>query len=143
MSAGKSIRKRDSVKFEKSCGAVVFDKEKVLVVKHQAGHIDFPKGHMEEGETEEETAIREVKEETNIDIILENAKCSIHYSPKPGVQKEVVFFLAHKKSGTILPQLEEVQEASWIDCDEVMDILTFDTAREVFQKMLQEKTANH
>ena len=58
------------MKFEKSCGAIVLDENKVLVVTHQAGHTDFPKGHMEGNEIEEETAIREVKEETNIDIEL-------------------------------------------------------------------------
>ncbi len=131
------------MRFEKSCGAVVFDGEKVLVVKHQAGHIDFPKGHMEEGETEEETALREVKEETNIDILLEGGRSVIHYSPKPNVEKEVVFFLARKKEGEIVPQLEEISEASWIDSSQVLNLLTFDTAKEVFQKMLQEKTAKH
>lgn len=58
------------MKYEKSCGAIVIEDGKVLLVKHNAGHWDFPKGHVEEGETEFETAIREVKEETNIDIKL-------------------------------------------------------------------------
>ena len=58
---------------EKSCGAVIFnDEDKVLIVKHNAGHWDFPKGHMEAGETETQTAIREVKEETNIDVTLDS-----------------------------------------------------------------------
>ena len=50
---------------EKSCGAIIYNKNKeVLIVKHNAGHWDFPKGHVEENETEIQTAIREVKEET-------------------------------------------------------------------------------
>ena len=58
---------------EKSCGAIVINKNnKILLVHHNAGHWDFPKGHIENGETEEQTAIREVKEETNIDIIINN-----------------------------------------------------------------------
>ena len=53
---------------EKSCGAIVYNNEgKVLIVQHNAGHWDFPKGHVENNETEVETAVREVKEETNID----------------------------------------------------------------------------
>ena len=55
------------MKKEKSCGIIVFDNDKVLVVKHLDGHYGFPKGHVENNETEEETAIREVKEETNCD----------------------------------------------------------------------------
>ncbi len=68
------------MKTEKSCGAVIFnDEDKVLIVKHNAGHWDFPKGHMEAGETETQTAIREVKEETNIDIhIIEEYRYESH-----------------------------------------------------------------
>lgn len=38
--------------FEKSCGAIVFDGNLVLLVKHRAGHMAFPKGHVEGDETE-------------------------------------------------------------------------------------------
>ena len=44
------------MKFEKSCGSVVFFEDKVLIVKHNEGHWDFPKGHIEDGESEEECA---------------------------------------------------------------------------------------
>ena len=56
------------MKKEKSCGCIVFNDGKVLLVRHNKGHWDFPKGHVEPGETEEQTAKREVKEETNIDV---------------------------------------------------------------------------
>ena len=56
---------------EKSCGTICFDGDKVLMVKHNAGHCAFPKGHVEEGETEFETAIRETKEETGIDVEIQ------------------------------------------------------------------------
>ena len=56
---------------EKSCGAIIYNNNKeVLIVKHNAGHWDFPKGHMEYQEDEFQTAIREVKEETNLDVEL-------------------------------------------------------------------------
>lgn len=55
---------------EKSCGMVVFKEENdnlyILMVKHNAGHWGLPKGHVEENETETETAVREVFEETGI-----------------------------------------------------------------------------
>ena len=127
------------MKYEKSCGAVVFDEDKVLVVKHRAGHIDFPKGHVEENETEEETAIREVKEETNIDIVTKGCRNTVHYSPMKGVEKEVVFFAADKVGGEILPQLEEVSEVRWISVEEIKTILTYDTAIEVFEKIYDER----
>ena len=48
----------------------VKDKTVALVYREKQDDYSFPKGHMEEGETEQETAIREVKEETNIDAII-------------------------------------------------------------------------
>ena len=84
------------MKHEKSCGCIVMnDKNEVLLVLHNAGHWDLPKGHVELGETEVQTAKREVKEETNIDIeIDERFRYTTEYSPKEDVMKEVVYFLA-------------------------------------------------
>ena len=55
---------------EKSCGAVVFLKKeeqtKYLLLNYAAGHWDFVKGNVEPNETEKETVLRELKEETAI-----------------------------------------------------------------------------
>ena len=56
------------MKKEKSCGCIVIDGDQVLLIKNNYGRWTLPKGHMEKGETEQETAIREVKEETNLDV---------------------------------------------------------------------------
>lgn len=119
---------------EKSCGAVIFnDEDKVLIVKHNAGHWDFPKGHMEEGETEKQTALREVKEETNIDIdILEDYRYESHYSPKENVEKTVVFFLAKSKSDKLVKQDAEIANIGWFSNSEALDILTYDNAKEIY-----------
>ncbi len=127
------------MKYEKSCGAVVFDNDKVLLVKHRAGHVDFPKGHVEKNETEEETAIREVKEETNIDIVIKGCRNTVCYSPKVGVEKEVVFFAADKIGGEIFPQFEEVSEVKWIPLSDVKKELTYDAARNLFEKIIKER----
>lgn len=119
---------------EKSCGAVIFNAEgKVLIVKHNAGHWDFPKGHMEAGETETQTAIREVKEETNIDIdIIEEYRYESHYSPKENVEKTVVFFLAKSKSDKLVKQDAEIANIGWFSNSEALDILTYDNAKEIY-----------
>ena len=62
--------------FEKSCGAIVYRKHhgntEILLIKHiNSGHWSFPKGHMEQGESETETALREIKEETGLDVLLD------------------------------------------------------------------------
>ena len=95
------------MKYEKSCGAVIFEGDKVLVIQQVKGHWGFPKGHVEDGETEVETAIREIKEETNLDVEIDETHRYIEtYRPKEDVEKDVVFFVAKKIGGEI-----KVQEA--------------------------------
>ena len=72
------------MKLEKSCGAVIFKDNQVLLIKSVKGHWSFPKGHVENDETELETANREILEETNVKALLnENKKVGIRYSPFP------------------------------------------------------------
>ena len=122
---------------EKSCGAIVINKNnKILLVHHNAGHWDFPKGHIENGETEEQTAIREVKEETNIDIIINNKyRYTTSYSPKENVMKEVVYFLAQNIDEDKKPQLEEVSEVKWFTLEEAMNTITYENSKEILNKL--------
>ena len=66
----KHYKLNDNFEYENSCGAIVFNEntEKILLVKMHNGNWGFPKGHIEKDETKEETAIREVLEETNVRI---------------------------------------------------------------------------
>ncbi len=130
------------MKKEVSCGAVTFDEDgKVLIIKHLKGHIDIPKGHIEGNETKEETAIREVKEETNIDIEIDNSikPTMITYSPKDGVIKDVYFFVAKALTHDTKPQEEEVSHAYFVDPKEALNLLTFDNAKDVLKYALNEK----
>lgn len=71
----KIIRER-IMKIEKSCGAIVFRRDHgkllYLVLQHTAGHWSFPKGHIEEGETETETAQREILEESGLQVSIDD-----------------------------------------------------------------------
>ena len=122
---------------EKSCGAIVINKNNIIfLVHHNAGHWDFPKGHIENGETEEQTAIREVKEETNIDIIINNKyRYTTSYSPKENVMKEVVYFLAQNIDEDKKPQLEEVSEVKWFTLEEAMNTITYENSKEILNKL--------
>ena len=123
--------------YEKSCGCVVFDEGKVLMIQHNEGHWDFPKGHVEGNETEVQTAIREVKEETNIDVIVKpQYRYTTEYSPKEGVLKEVVYFMANKKSDNCIPQESEIQKVEWVEIGEAVDRITFDVTRNVFKRAI-------
>ena len=124
------------MKHEKSCGCIVLNsKHQVLLVHHNAGHWGLPKGHVEEGETEIETAKREVKEETNIDVeVNSNYRYSMNYSPEKGIMKEVVFFLARSISDNLKEQIEEVQEVKWFDFDDAINTITYDNSKELLRK---------
>lgn len=130
---------------EKSCGAIIYnDNNEVLIVKHNAGHWDFPKGHMEEGEDEYQTALREVKEETNLDIeLIKEHRYEIHYSPKENVDKTVVFFLARNKSNDVEKQDSEIANIGWFEYKEANNILTYDIAKELLNKSYNDLIGNN
>lgn len=123
------------MKQEKSCGAVVVQnttEPEYLLVRHLDGHWGFPKGHVEAGETEEETAKREIREETGLETEI-NLRFRVvdTYSPKPGISKDVVFFLGKSVSGTFRPQPEEISEIRWCALQEARELLTFESSRKI------------
>lgn len=128
------------MKFEKSCGCIVFNKNnEILLVRHNAGHWGLPKGHVEENETEVETAKREVKEETNIDVeINPKYRYILNYSPDIGIMKEVVFFVAKSKNNNIKEQIEEVKEVKWFGFDEAIETITYNNSKELLRKVKNE-----
>ncbi len=120
------------MKKEKSCGAVIYKIENenlyILLLKHNAGHWSFAKGHVEEEETEEETAIREAKEETNLDILVDSNFRVVHtYSPKEGVSKDVVLFVATCKDDkfNIEEDNHEIAEIGWFEYKDALCKLTY------------------
>ena len=120
---------------EKSCGAIIFNEGKVLVVKQTSGFYGFPKGHVEIGETEKETAIRETKEETGLDIkIISDKRYTQSYIVKENVHKDVVFFIAKLENNNEKRQVEEIAEILWIDINEVENILTYDSLKELWKE---------
>ena len=124
------------MKYEKSCGAIIIDNEKVLVIQQVAGHWGFPKGHVEEGETEVETAKREIKEETNLDVeINENYRYTEKYSPAEGIEKEVVYFVAKKIGGEIKVQEEEVKNVEWLTYKNAVERLTYKNSKQLLEKV--------
>ena len=126
------------MRYEKSCGAVIFKEKKILLIKSIKGHWSFPKGHMEQGETEIQTAHREIFEETSLKVNLnESKKVIINYSPFPGVTKDVVYFYATYLSGVISRQVEEVDEIGWYSIDEAFKLITFDNEKNVLNEMIK------
>lgn len=128
------------MKKEKSCGAIIIYNNQVLMVKQQKGFWGFPKGHVESGETETETAIREVKEETNVDIVVdESLRFENHYITDTNIDKTVILFIAHPIDNmNIVAQQGEIQDVKWVNIDKVGGFLTFDNLKELWKKVYTE-----
>jgi bis(5'-nucleosidyl)-tetraphosphatase len=126
---------------EKSCGAVVYVQDSeinYLLLKYEAGHWDFVKGNIEEGETEKTTTTRELREETGIADarFLDGFKEKITYFYKrqgATVYKEVVFFLMESKTKEITLSFEHIG-FQWLAYERAMEKLTYKNARDVLQK---------
>jgi bis(5'-nucleosidyl)-tetraphosphatase len=126
---------------EKSCGAVVFLKNsevKYLLLHYEAGHWDFVKGNVELNESEQETVIRELREETGITDarFIEDFKEKIDYFyRRQGVtiHKEVIFFLLETHTEAVTISFEHVGYI-WLNYQQAKEKLTFKNARDVLQK---------
>ena len=111
---------------EISAGGVVFREKsgecEVLMIKDRFHHWTLPKGKQEPGETIEETALREIEEETGIKGEILRPLVTVHYTydhQKHGeVDKFVHYFLVRALDGTETPQLEEIDDVAWLSLEE-------------------------
>lgn len=119
------------MRLEKSCGALVYRRnreqiELLLIKNRYGGHWSFPKGHVEGRETEVQTALREVKEETGLDISLQSGfRHAVEYFPRPNVTKQVVYFLGEATSNDLHMQEEEISRIIWMDIHKAYHMVTF------------------
>lgn len=126
--------------YEKSCGGIVYREfhgnTEILLIKHiKSGYWSFPKGHVENSETEEETAKREIKEETGIDVYIDSGfRETVTYSPRKDAKKEVVYFVARAKNYDYTPQLEEISEIRWVGIGQAHNLLVYDNDKLIVNK---------
>lgn len=127
--------------YEKSCGAIIIHKEDnnkymVLLVKnHNGRYWSFPKGHVEKGENEHQTAIREIKEETGLDVeIVESFREVSDYCPYGKIRKRVVFFMAQTFSTDVRIQKEEIDSYIWVDLFDVHNKCSYENDLRVIKK---------
>ena len=133
---------RPSVPVERSAGAVVLRDVRglphYLLLHYGASHWDFPKGHIEPGETTDATIRREVKEETGIERLafVPGFKETIRYAfskPRSRVLKFVVYRLARTRTRRVRLSHEH-QGFVWLPYEDALRRITFSSSRHVLEK---------
>ena len=127
----------DKFEYENSCGAIVFNEntEKILLVKMHNGNWGFPKGHIENNETKEETAIREVQEETNVNIkIIPNFEREIKYIPNEKTIKKVTIFAGITQDEEVKIDTFEIEDFRWCTYEEALKLVTYKLQKDVLEK---------
>ncbi len=125
-------------------GAVIRDQEVIVIVpvKRDANRrrvLGLPKGHLDEGETPEAAAKREVAEETGVTADLIEKLGDVEYSyDRRGRRraKRVAFYLFEYRSGSLEDHDQEVEDARWMPLEQAAEALTYPGEREIVRRAL-------
>lgn len=126
--------------YEKSCGAIVYrvingDIRFLLIKNKRSAHWGFPKGHVEKGETPQQTAERELLEETGLKIeIVPEFESKSEYMIQSKVEKCVTIFLAKTAQTTTTIQQEEIGDYAWLEYTKALQTLRFDNDRQILEQ---------
>lgn len=126
---------------EKSCGAIVFTRAgkdfRYVIVREKSGFHSFPKGHTEGAETDHETAIREIREETGLRVsFIDGFRLTDRHTmrEKPGVLKQLVYFLAEYAGQTPRIQETDVLDLQVCTFNEAYHLLEFENSRRILTR---------
>lgn len=127
---------------EKSCGAIVFTREnnniKYVIIRSKEGIYGFPKGHIEGKESETETALREISEETGLSVqLIDNFKTEdTHAFTRNGETrlKHIVYFLAEYSNQIPKAQEEELSSLHLMDYDAAISVFQFESSKRLLSE---------
>lgn len=127
-----------------SAGGIVIHENGLLMLKKKNGDWVLPKGRIEKGETLEETALREVKEETNVDgeimdyIGITTYRFSNYWTKYRVVEKTVSWYLMRPLTFSLMPLRKEgFVEARFLNLNEVLDMARYDDEKKVIRKAIE------
>jgi 8-oxo-dGTP pyrophosphatase MutT (NUDIX family) len=131
-------------------GVVVRDGACIVIVPTRraangARVLALPKGHVDPGETPEQAALREVREEAGVDARLVGALGEVRYWYARGgrrIAKLVEFFLFEYVSGDPGEHDHEVEEARWLPLEEAARLLSYPGEREMARRALSRSTSD-
>lgn len=137
------------IREERSFGIIPFALQdgiwRVFLILHQKGNYwSFPKGKAEENESFQESAIRELKEETGLSLVrfLQKEPLSERYHfqrERQKVNKTVLYYPAIVE-GKVVLQSEEVRRGEWLTLSQALDHLTFSADKSILKKSYDELT---
>ncbi|NPV69054.1 MAG: NUDIX domain-containing protein [Firmicutes bacterium] len=114
---------------------------RILMIHDAFGQWTFPKGLVEDGESVEETALRELREETGIEGTIEHSLGRAHYfyhtSGRDLVSKTVHYFLVRSEPREPVPLLAEIRDAKWVDLVETRRLNGYRNNLDVLDKAIE------
>lgn len=129
--------------YESSCGAVVFREENgkhlfLLIRNRRSAHWGFPKGHIEQGETKTETAVREVLEETGLHVeLMPDFVKNSDYTIQGKIEKSVSIFLGKTNETQYKIQEEEIEECGWYSYEDAMNVLNYENDKSILNEAVR------
>ncbi len=128
-----------------SAGGVVYrhdDGDLLFVLCGRMRHAtwNLPKGTPDGGESIEETAVREVREETGLEVEIEEPLGEIEYwftRPRERIHKRVHFYLMGERGGSLEDHDPEFDEVQWFPAVQALEALTFPSESDVVRRAIQ------
>jgi 8-oxo-dGTP pyrophosphatase MutT (NUDIX family) len=140
---GESPKSKETAREERSAGGIVVRDGQALVIVPTRRATDgsrvlgLPKGHIDPGESQLQAAIREVREETGVEVELMRELGEVRYWYSRGgraVPKTVAFYLFRYLDGDPADHDDEVEDARWIGLAEAQRTLTYEGEREMIAR---------